>query len=92
MVSMKYTVYKTDDSQHQFDAEKLDLQTMQKVVGGLIEIINLQNGYIMIVNEEGKLNNLPINIQASIIFQHALNVTDDFIVGDVIVAPENMVD
>ena len=53
------------------------LSTMQKIVGGYIEIIYLKDNYILIVNEEGRLRNLPINNYASFLAQRD-------ILGDVI--------
>lgn len=40
-----------------------DLKTLQELVGGHIETVNLPGGIIMIVNEEGKLLRLPINFR-----------------------------
>lgn len=55
------------------------LEELQKIVGGYIEIVNLNEEYIMVVNEEGKLLGLPINSGATIMAQRGL------IVGDVLV-------
>lgn len=38
-----------------------ELQALQKIVDGHIEAVYIENGIILIVNEEGKLRNLPIN-------------------------------
>ena len=40
---------------------KNDLETLQGLVGGYIEAVNMGQGVCLIVNEEGKLNNLPEN-------------------------------
>ena len=37
------------------------LKDMQKVVGGLIEIVELEYNVELICNEEGKIYNLPMN-------------------------------
>ena len=42
-----------------------DLKTLQGIVQGLIEVITLENGDQIIVNEEGLLLGLPINEEAS---------------------------
>lgn len=42
---------------------------------------NLPDGYIMIVNEEGKLNRLPVNTIATMVYGSDV----DFIVGNVII-------
>ena len=41
------------------------LKEMQKFVGGYIEIVYAPNGDHIILNEEGRLNGLPINKKAS---------------------------
>lgn len=54
------------------------LEELRAVVGGFIEIVHLRDGRLMVVNEEGKLDGLPINELAS-------NLYPDLIVGDVLV-------
>lgn len=54
------------------------LTELQAVVGGFIEVVHLPDGRLMVVNEEGKLNGLPINPKASELYP-------DIIVGDVLV-------
>ena len=63
------------------------LDEAQKVVGGFIEVIHLSSTQLMIVNEEGKLRNLPYNYQASLIAYMARKA--DAIVGDVLVCDIN---
>ena len=46
-------------------------QTVGKVVGGYIEIVhpvNLNDPYVMIVNEEGLLHQLPMNVYGSFLY------------------------
>lgn len=62
------------------------LQTLQKKVGGLIELVRLSPGIDMYINEEGKLSGLPINVIATQLYQHYRKVKNDYIVGDVILA------
>lgn len=54
------------------------LTELQAVVGGFIEVVHLSDGRLMVVNEEGKLDGLPINEKASELYP-------DLIVGDVLV-------
>ncbi len=61
------------------------LKEMQDIVGGYIELIYLKDGRLMIVNEEGKMNELKPNPEASKLIMY------DYIVGDVLVTPENFV-
>jgi hypothetical protein len=57
------------------------LESLQKVVGGYIEHVNLR-GVDMWVNEDGKNHSLPLNGQATKLFQKIYGC-GDFIVGDV---------
>lgn len=54
------------------------LTELQAVVGGFIEVVHLPDGRLMVVNDEGKLNGLPVNPKASELYP-------DIIVGDVLV-------
>lgn len=64
------------------------LGELKGFVGGYIEIILLKDGRIMVVNEEGKLNRLPINDNATLIWEEIYGCTD-VIVGDVLVCKES---
>lgn len=68
------------------------LKELQEIVGGSIEIIYLKGIYdkFMVINEEGKLNKLPYNENATILYKLSLN-TDDFIVGDVLVCDKSKI-
>jgi len=37
------------------------LENLQKTVGGYIETVTLDNGVVLIVNEEGKIRDMPYN-------------------------------
>ena len=52
-------------------------------MGGYIEVLTLNGNEIMVVNEEGKINNLPLNLQATELFGL------DVIVGDVLVCKDS---
>jgi hypothetical protein len=68
-------------------AKTWSLEEMQAKVGGFIEIVgrnNLADGYVMIVNEEGRLTGLPENQKASI-------MAGQPIVGDVLVTARELV-
>jgi len=62
------------------------LEELQKYVGGLIEIVRTKDGKPMIINEEGKINDLPVNQKATAIYPYN---EYDFIVGDVLICQEN---
>jgi len=86
-------IYKTDGSVtdvQQTKGKYFSLEEMQKIVGGYIEIIQLGNGMVMIMNEEGKLDGLPVNNLASELAQPVLQ-TYDRIVGDVLVCSYKLI-
>lgn len=59
------------------------LRELQQLVGGYIETLPVATEQLMIVNEEGKFLNLPINKRATeIAFE---NCIPDIIVGDVLI-------
>ena len=64
----------------EFSEPHVTLSEMQACVGGYIELIYLKDGVILVVNEEGKLNNLKPKIIAT----ELAGISDDHIVGDVL--------
>ena len=68
------------------------LDELQEFVGGYIEIVYLDNGQMMVVNEEGKLEGLPYNPLATMIVASKCKyLSGDIIVGDVLVCDGNQV-
>lgn len=67
--------------------DKFELSELQQMVGGYIEIVSLgvldDSGKrsCLIINEEGKLQNLPINIAATALYQMT-HPSSDCIVGN----------
>lgn len=63
------------------------LEELRAFVGGCIEIIHppSDEGAILVVNEEGRLRDLPLNKVASAVYR------DDFIVGDVLLCHTSQV-
>lgn len=64
---------------------EISLEELQSVVDGYIETVPVTVGngqYIMVVNEEGKIRNLPYNLCATRIRNYR-RMTEDFIVGSV---------
>jgi hypothetical protein len=45
------------------------LKEAQDFVGGIVEGIQFPNGDYMIINEEGKLINLPLNVEATALWR-----------------------
>ena len=64
------------------------LKEAQEFVGGYVEVITFPNGDYLIVNEEGKLMNLPYNPEASALWKATFD-NDNFITGrkDFVVGP-----
>lgn len=63
------------------------LKELQQFVGGYIETLPVAKTQLMIVNEEGKFLNLPINKRATEIALE--NCILDVIVGDVLICLTN---
>lgn len=64
------------------------LEEMQSIVGGWIEIQNLNNGRKMVVDEEGKLKGKDINIIATNCYREQVSPFD-CVVGDVLLCNSN---
>ena len=65
-----------------------DLKTTQDFVGGMVEGISFPNGDYLIVNEEGKLMQLPLNPEATALWRATFD-NDNYITGrkDFVVGP-----
>jgi len=65
-----------------------DLKTAQEFVGGYVEGISLPNGDYLLVNEEGKLKDLPLNLEATALWKATFD-NDQYITGrnDFVVGP-----
>ena len=68
-----------------------ELEELQEVVGGYIEIVRLNDGQIIIVNEDGLSLNLPVNIEATNILRRDHSTTE-YIVGNAIVCDADMIE
>ena len=66
------------------------LEELQKIVGGIIEIIYLNNNLIMVIDEEGKIKNKGENDNATLVAQRQLGGMD-YVVGDALVCKRNEV-
>ena len=66
------------------------LKEAQAFVGGYVEGISMPNGDYLIMNEEGKLQNLPFNEEASKLWKDTfdndnyMTGRNDFVVGNAI--------
>ena len=72
-----------EDSKHE-----PDLKSAQQFVGGYVEGIQFPNGDYLIVNEEGKLKNLPLNEEATKLWRATFD-NDNYVTGrkDFVVGP-----
>ena len=67
-----------------------DLKAAQDFVGGYVEGITFPNGDYLIINEEGKLMQLPLNPEATTLWRATFTKDkyvfgyDDFVVGPAI--------
>ena len=65
------------------NSEYFTLDELQKIVGGMIEIVPSNNpDYSIILNEEGKLLDLPINYVGTYLTRNVLS-ENDYIVGNI---------
>jgi hypothetical protein len=67
------------------NSKEFTLTELQEIVGGYIELVNLGNNQYMVVNEDGILQNLPLNHKATRLYGHST------IVGDVLICKYNQI-
>jgi hypothetical protein len=67
------------------------LEELQQMVGGHIEIVRLSSGYIIVIDEEGKLKGKPVNAPASLLYDISYPGIDDAIVGTAVWCKSEMV-
>ena len=88
------TIYKTDGTEEEVQPQNgtdFSLKELQGFVGGYIELVSLPGEKkLMVVNEEGKIDRLPLNQKATELF-HKCKGTYDVIVGDVLVCDPKQV-
>lgn len=69
------------------NGKRFTLEELQKFVGGYIEALGLHDGRVMWLNEEGKLDGLPLNAIATDMARRlSFLMPDDYILGDVLIA------
>lgn len=90
----KYTLIKSNGEESIVQAKKgnkMDYKELQAYVKGTFDIVGLKDRRIMYVNDNGKLNALPINHKASDLFIERYPLieypenNDQTIVGDVLI-------
>jgi hypothetical protein len=69
------------------DGRTFVLDELQALVGGFIEVVRARDGRWLVINEDGKRQNLQLNVLASIKYKSAgVARPSDVIVGDVLLA------
>ena len=65
-----------------------NLKQAQDFVGGMVECITFPNGDLLIVNEEGKLMQLPLNPEGTMLWRMTFD-NDNYVTGrkDFVVGP-----
>jgi len=71
-----------------FEGLHVTLEEMQKCVGGYVEFVYLEDDLVLVVNEEGLINNLPHNEIATKILSLEGKAN---IVGDVLLIGTNFI-
>jgi len=77
------TIIKVDGTREPL--KDLSLASLQKVVGGYIEIVATNTGQLLVLDEEGKLKDKPVNMEGTRLTR-GIMADDDLIVGDVVLA------
>ena len=88
---MEQTKINTNETEFKIIKDKKDepdLQSAQLFVGGYVECIQFPNGDLLIVNEEGKLMNMPLNPEATTLWRATFD-NDNYVTGrnDFVVGP-----
>lgn len=85
------TIFKTDGTSLEVEPKNgkdFGLQELYQIVGcNMIEIVYLPDKMILVIDEEGKLQDKPINCQATILCK----MSDDYIVGDALLCKQKQV-
>tara|TARA_R100001015_G_scaffold6116_1_gene2392 strand:+ start:180 stop:488 length:309 start_codon:yes stop_codon:yes gene_type:complete len=88
---MNKTKINTDASEMWYVTNVKDepnLKQAQDFVGGMVECITFPNGDLLIVNEEGKLMQLPLNPEGTMLWRMTFD-NDNYVTGrkDFVVGP-----
>lgn len=89
---MLSTVIKADGTRHNItprNGSDFQLDELQEIVGGFIEIVRLSKSQCMVVNEEGKIIGKPYNHLATLAAY--MSGIRDVIVGDVLVCDNDKI-
>jgi hypothetical protein len=66
------------------ELDSTDLATLQKGVGGYVQPVELQGEIVMWLNEEGKIEGLPHNPVAQMLWDATYGMNTDYIQGNAV--------
>ena len=66
------------------------LDELQAIVGGYIEVVGIHHGQLIVCDEEGKLKGKDRNNKATDLYRLRL-LTNDFLVGDVLICDQEQI-
>jgi len=84
-------IIRTDGSMQMVEAKNghdFQLEELNRIVGGYIEIVRLPHNLFMVLNEQGKLIPLAMNPIASLLY----GAPNDYIAGDVLVCADSAIE
>ena len=90
---MKAILVTTDNAVNVIDLAEPYYKSFQKAVGGFFEIVRpltITGPYRMLINEEGKIEGLPLNQIGSLLYGSFIH--GDPIVGNLLILKEGFVD
>lgn len=82
-------VIKVDNTE--YDLFDVSLESLQKAVGGWIQIVPTNDGRLLVLDEEGKLKDKNVNRKGTQLTRGVV-ADHDLIVGDVVVANKDEID
>jgi hypothetical protein len=88
------TIYKASGEQTNIAPKNrkfFELKELQHIVGGYIQNVYLNDGTILILNEDGKLEQLSLNTRATEIFRKSFPDSPDYIVGDALITESKFI-
>lgn len=74
------------------NGKEFSLKELQEIVDGYIDIVRLNDGRYMVVNDEGLINDLPVNFETSIMYYRKIDILrGSCICGDVLICESNQI-
>jgi hypothetical protein len=74
------------------NGKSFSLREVQAAVGGFVESLPVSDQYLMILDEDGKSKDKPLNERATKILHLAGGSPSDYVVGDVLICERGMVE